>query len=188
MFLIFSFLADIGSYLLPGVHIVLVSNAAQICRTLGEVSDRDVSNSASPSALRGIPGCQWPSDIFEEPTIITAINPGDNWIPYGIFVENQTPRQSLEHFQVPLFSDVSFFLENENSGNSQIAATILAPPGVAIAQMRWTFAWASLWMTRCWQKASDWYSWQEPDLPYSFILIFQGPTNWVSYLLCEPFP
>lgn len=86
MFLIFSFLADIGSYLLPGVHIVLVSNAAQICRTLGEVSDRDVSNSASPSALRGIPGCQWPSDIFEEPTIITAINPGDNWIPYGIFV------------------------------------------------------------------------------------------------------
>jgi len=50
--------------------------------------------------------------------------------------ENQTPRQSLEHLQVPLFSDVRFFFENENSGNSQIAATILAPPGVAIAQMR----------------------------------------------------
>lgn len=188
MFLIFSFLADIGSYLLHGVHIVLVSNAAQICRTLGEVSDRDVSNSASPSALRGIPGCQWPSDIFEEPTIIAAINPGDNWIPYGIFVWKSDSTPILGTFTSATFFWCEFFFENENSGNSQIAATILAPPGVAIAQMRWTFAWASLWMTRCWQKASDWYSWQEPDLPYSFILIFQGPTNWVSYLLCEPFP
>lgn len=117
-----------------------------------------------------------------------AINPGDNWIPYGIFVWKSDSTPILGTFTSATFFWCEFFFENENSGNSQIAATILAPPGVAIAQMRWTFAWASLWMTRCWQKASDWYSWQEPDLPYSFILIFQGPTNWVSYLLCEPFP
>ena len=184
-------MADVGSYFLPGVHIVLVSHAAQICRSSGQVSHWDVSNSASPFAL-GITAWDASGQVtfFEESTknlyihiystynlILVTMTSGfssyNRWCVY-IYIyfgkSNSTP--ILGTFPSAFFPTWETVF-GTNSGNSQIAATILAPPGVAIAQMRWTFAWASLWMTRCWQKAAD--------LSYSLILIFQGPANWVSY-------